>query len=441
MADDSTAAGRSAPALPAPYQALADHLSELALLVDAQGTMVASLGPSPGPLGYDSSDRPGVHVAERVHPDDLPGVLQLLDRARRTPGLEEHIVVRARHRDGSWRQLEVTSVSRVRDPGIEAGVIRVRDVTALDELPATAAAEHTRFVSLAEALPIGVLSADAHGFLVFANEIATAALGVEFGQLRGDRWLDCVHERDRALVLATVKDVRTSRASARITVRTAAHTPAADADRWLELYFVPLVEADRYVGWVATLEDVTTRLANERTLAHRATHDSLTGLPNRWLLMDRLRLSLAQVERRGGGIAVVFVDLDGLKAHNDAHGHAAGDAVLVDVARRLEGSLDASETAARIGGDEFVVIGEAPDGAAAAAMASRIHSLLSYRLRYGGVDLPVAASVGVAYARSDHDGALPPEAASAGELVASPEALVVRADAAMYESRRARRVR
>ena len=100
---------------------LIGYLTERVLLIGVDGTILSSLGRSPGLLGFDEDERSGMHIAERVHPDDLPPVLELLARARRTAALEEAVVVRARHKDGSWRRLEVTVFSRSAESVVGGG--------------------------------------------------------------------------------------------------------------------------------------------------------------------------------------------------------------------------------------------------------------------------------------------------------------------------------
>src|SRR6202035_1194632 len=113
-------------------------------------------------------------------------------------------------------------------------------------------------------------------------------------------------------------------------------------------------------------------------LAHQALHDPLTGLPNRTLLYDRMAQALRSTGRYGGTIALLFVDLDDFKTINDAFGHEAGDALLVDVAPRLRAELRPSDTAARLGGDEFIVLCERLDDPEtdAVAVATRLLAAL-----------------------------------------------------------------
>jgi diguanylate cyclase (GGDEF)-like protein len=155
-------------------------------------------------------------------------------------------------------------------------------------------------------------------------------------------------------------------------------------------------------------------------LTHRALHDGLTGLPNRELFVDRVEQTLARARRRTVPIAVLFVDLDGFKQVNDTHGHQAGDAILVEAGRRRRALVRTGDTVARYGGDEFTVLAEdAGDVEAARHLGERVADELA-RPYPGGLE--VAASVGVAFAGNP-----------AGT---TPDALIRRADHAMYRSKR-----
>src|SRR4051794_6241810 len=130
-------------------------------------------------------------------------------------------------------------------------------------------------------------------------------------------------------------------------------------------------------------------------LTHRALHDPLTGLPNRTLLLDRLEMALRRVDRSGKRVALLFIDLDNFKSVNDTRGHHAGDALLVDAANRLQHAIRASDTAARFGGDEFVVLCDGVDDVREAeAVATRISSGLE---RSG-----LSASIGITRRTARH---------------------------------------
>lgn len=149
------------------------------------------------------------------------------------------------------------------------------------------------------------------------------------------------------------------------------------------------------------VRDVNERHQREAMLAHRAEHDSLTGLVNRARFETRLREVLAPGSEhkrlgRSRQIAVLFIDLDGFKPVNDTHGHAAGDAVLVAVAERLRDSTRGSDTIARLGGDEFAVLLEVRDHAEVAAVSDRILESLKRPIPHEGQELQIGASIGIA---------------------------------------------
>jgi diguanylate cyclase (GGDEF)-like protein len=147
---------------------------------------------------------------------------------------------------------------------------------------------------------------------------------------------------------------------------------------------------------VASVEDITQEVLDREAIRHQAFYDSLTGLPNRALFMDRLSQELAGGSRRDAEIAVLFLDLDGFKFINDSLGHDAGDVVLKEVGARLAGGIRAGETAARFGGDEFVfIIRDIHRADDAVAATKRLLALLASPVRSAGQDLMLTASVGI----------------------------------------------
>lgn len=160
--------------------------------------------------------------------------------------------------------------------------------------------------------------------------------------------------------------------------------------------------ADVAVSYLVMAHDRDAAHEAQRALSHRAMHDDLTGLPNRALLFDRLDHALAKAAR-GGGVAVVFLDLDLFKVINDTFGHPAADAVLVEVARRLASTLRGGDTLSRFAGDEFVIICEGlPHDSAEAlhhrvmSLTSRVQRTMQTPIRVGQVEVVVSASMGVA---------------------------------------------
>jgi diguanylate cyclase (GGDEF)-like protein/PAS domain S-box-containing protein len=191
-----------------------------------------------------------------------------------------------------------------------------------------------------------------------------------------------------------------------------------DLYRWFARSVTPF--ARNSAGVVTQLlgvaSDVTELVQIEQQLADAALHDSLTGLPNRTLLTDRLSKTLARSNRSGHELAVLFCDLDGFKAVNEDGGHEAGDAVLEATATRLLATLRAEDTAARVGGDGFVVIVEpssrtwaGPGGAPidvrayAVQLAERIEAALAVPIDFDGHEYAVTVSIGLAFAHAGDD--------------------------------------
>jgi diguanylate cyclase (GGDEF)-like protein len=162
-------------------------------------------------------------------------------------------------------------------------------------------------------------------------------------------------------------------------------------------------------------------------LFHQATHDSLTGLANRALFFDRLRQNLAQAQRNSQRLAILNLDMDGLKPINDQHGHRAGDAALKELASRIKNTSRESDTVARVGGDEFGVILPNIDGYQRASLQSqRLSQHLRSPFQFEGQKFALDASIGFAVFPEDGD---------------ALEMLIEKADQSMYEMKRQRKER
>lgn len=203
-------------------------------------------------------------------------------------------------------------------------------------------------------------------------------------------------------------------------------------ERYSQLLNISVVcdESGRVTNHIALFSDISDIEEYERDLRRIAHHDLLSGLPNRRLLLDRLQQALAQARRNQRLMAVCYLDLDGFKGVNDLFGHDAGDDLLVETARRLEGSVRAGDTVARLGGDEFVLLllGLSDLGECERVL-QRVLVNIAAPVRLGTNEARVTASIGVALF------------APTQTSDADAEELLRRADGAMYAAKRAGRNR
>jgi diguanylate cyclase (GGDEF)-like protein/PAS domain S-box-containing protein len=291
-----------------------------------------------------------------------------------------------------------------------------------------AAQTATQMRTVMDAVGDGLLTIDVAGTIRSANPAAHQIFGYESGQLLG---------RDVATLMpASLRDAHRAgmarfraggepRVLGRRDMQLAGlRLDGTEFPMELSIDVVPHAEETLFVG---ALRDITARKQVEEKLSRMAEFDSLTGLPNRALFMDRLSTALIRAARSKRAVAVMFIDLDGFKAVNDTHGHAAGDELLKEVARRLEAAVRKSDTVARLAGDEFTVILEELINPAVDAqrLATKLVETLRRPVVSGDIALRVTASIGLVV----HDPELKPDIDAAQ--------LLREADGAMYAAKRA----
>lgn len=251
------------------------------------------------------------------------------------------------------------------------------------------------FRSLVEHIADLILVVDADGKITYASPASKPVLGYEPEDLTRQPADNLIHPED--LERFTAGSSRCAEATHAVVGPFQIRAHHRDGTwRWLELSLCNEL-ADRKVrGLVVTAHDISGLKSTEIDLTHGATHDALTGLPNRALLLDRLEMAVSRGKRRPVSLAVLFCDLDGFKLVNDTLGHAAGDIVLVAVARRLLRVVRPEDTIARFGGDEFVMCCEGVvTESDAMALAGRVRKAITEPVNVGDRQVFVTASIGV----------------------------------------------
>jgi diguanylate cyclase (GGDEF)-like protein/PAS domain S-box-containing protein len=223
-------------------------------------------------------------------------------------------------------------------------------------------------------------------------------LGYDADELAGTLLNELVHPRDRETILAFIDEASSGGGVGEPVEFRLRHRDGS----WVHVESLASnIASDSVGGLVLTTRDVSERKAFEERLTHQAFHDSLTGLANRGLFGDRLSHALVRRRDNPAAVAVLFLDLDDFKTINDSLGHAPGDTVLREVAKRIQQCLRASDTAARFGGDEFAVLLEDVAGIEEAReVAERILDMFHQPITIEGMELFVQASIGIALGAS-----------------------------------------
>lgn len=272
--------------------------------------------------------------------------------------------------------------------------------------------------------PIGMAISDlrpgASGRYLRVNDALCAMLGYSREALMTLSFREITHPEDVARDIDAVAEARAGRLNV---YQTEKRYLAADGTAiWVSVSASVIRGSDGSpLHWVTQFLDISERKKNEIRLVRQALHDPLTGLPNRLLLLERLEHAVASAHREGPPTVLLFCDLDDFKLINDAYGHAAGDALLIGLAARLAEELRSVDLAARLSGDEFVVLLENVDIDQALELTKRIVDRLREPVRHGDLSLTATMSIGIVPVDDT-----------------APDALGVlhRADTAMYQAKR-----
>jgi diguanylate cyclase (GGDEF)-like protein/PAS domain S-box-containing protein len=369
-------------------------------------------------LGMDPTQPASLQLfLAAVHPDDSDKSLEVwTDSVER--GIAFDVELRVVRPDSTVRWVRIRGVPAIADDGtVETIAGTMLDETDRVEADRVRRIAETRFEIGFEQSAIGAAISNLDGIPFRVNPAACEFFERPAEALVGTRWVEFTHPDEVPLGQAVLARVA------------AGHDTYADERRYLRpdgsviwaLTHVSLVrdEAGEPEYFFVQLQDITGTKLTEQELAHQALHDTLTGLPNRALLEDRLIHGLAGSRRRGTQLGVMFLDIDQFKMVNDSLGHSAGDDLLRHAAERIAGAIRPGDTVARFGGDEFVVVCDDVTAMQTERVAERVLLALSRPLHLVNQEMHVTASLGIAL-EDEH---------------ATPESLLRDSDAAMYRAK------
>jgi diguanylate cyclase (GGDEF)-like protein/PAS domain S-box-containing protein len=409
------------------FRSLTQNATDLITVLEEDGTIRYESPTVERILGYLPEERIGKNAFDYLHPDDEDSSKATFAEALDNPGqVQPPVELRLRHKDGSWRCVETTRTNLLNDPAVKGVVANSRDITERRRTEEALRESEERFRTAFEDAPIGVALVGLDRSHVKVNRAYCAMLGYTEEELLAKPHPEIIHPDDREESADRIQGILGQGAEPYALERRYFH---ADGHMVWSLSNISLIRDSegKPSHFVCLHEDITERKELEEQLRHQAFYDSLTDLPNRSLFLDRLDHALARAGREGGPIAVLLIDLDDFKIVNDSLGHDAGNAVLVEVAERLQASVRPGDTVGRIFGDEFAVLLEASAGEEEACrVTERIQEGLQAPFEVDRQEVFVRASIGVALGETDED---------------QPNELLRHADLAMYEAKNAGNVR
>ena len=347
-------------------RAILEASQDAFVAVDEKG-VVTELNPqAEATFGWTRSELLGRSAFDTVIPPErrefaLERLRRFREEGERPP--DSRFEARGRRRDGSVFPIEM-SVSPVQTGERWTLNAFVHDISARTQARSALQEAEERFRRAFEDNRVGMALLSAEGEFTRVNAAFCDLLAYSPDELLGTPFPEITHPDD---IEASIEGMHEIVAGERFGYRAEKRCLHSKGHHlWTAVNVSPIRdERGELIHLIAQIEDITERKEQEERLTHQALHDPLTGLPNRVLFADRVRVASAR--RESGSFGVIYIDLDTFKPINDTFGHSAGDEVLVEVARRLESRLREGDTLARLGGDEFAVLCEDSDEVGGAA--------------------------------------------------------------------------
>jgi diguanylate cyclase (GGDEF)-like protein/PAS domain S-box-containing protein len=366
-------------------------------------------------LGWSEDELLGQPFIDLVHPNDREATIQT-SSALLTGTSVHQFDNRCRCKDGSYRWISWNSIG-VPERGVV--IAAARDISQRKQAEQRVADLLEFNQTIIANAPVGIYVYRPSGECVLTNESGARIVGAPVEQVLAQNF-NQIPSWQRTGMLKMAEDALSSGKEQQAELHIIS---SFSQEAWLDCFLTRFHSGDENHLLLMT-NDITSRKKIEDELQYMATHDALTGLPNRHLFQDRLDLSLARARRNSARVAVMLLDLDHFKQINDTYGHQTGDLVLKVVSERLMGCLRKSDTVARMGGDEFTFIfPDLPDPQHAQVIAAKILAAVSQPIDLGVVQYTPTASLGISL--------FPPHGLD-------PETLLKNADIAMYEAKQER---
>ncbi len=375
------------------FRAIVEQAFEMLVIVDGERIVQWANAACERVLGYTPRSLVGRDISRLVHEEDVPPLVETIGRLSAAAGAAGTANFRMRAMDGSWHWMETSATNLSHEPSVGGLVVVLRDVTEQRQVDGLLRASEARYSDLVEHALDAIYTATPDGNFTRVNRAAEQLSGFSRAELLRMNFFDLIAPEERE----QVRGVLARRFAGGRDETVKVQLVAKDGRRVFVEVVGRLVEEDGKPGHLEGIaRDATERHLLEDRLRHQVLHDELTGLPNRTLLLDRLGQALARGTRSGFEIAVMLLDVDDFKLVNDSLGHAVGDQLLVELARRLD-VLRGGETVARLGGDEFAFVAEGLRSEHdVVGFAERLQSVFVEPFAVAGTTRHMTGSLGIA---------------------------------------------
>jgi len=338
------------------YRTLLEETQSSYFELDLNGTITFANDAACRNMGYPKEEAIGLHYKTYTPPEDIKSIREAFNTIYRTGEPINDVLTRVIRKDGSMCFMETSSTLLRNDKGEPVGFKSVsRDVTERKKLEEALIRSEERFRTILEQIEDIYIEIDLEGRYTFINDTFCRNMMYTREEAIGMEAKNIIHPEDREKMYQAYLEVyNTGKSNKGIDFRVFRKDGAMG---YSENTISPIRdERGRIVGFRSVGRDVTERMRMQQKLSEMATHDFLTGLPNRVLFNDRFEVGIAQAQRHNSILAVMSLDLDKFKNVNDTLGHNVGDLLLKAVGKRLTSIVRSSDTVARVGGDEFLLL-------------------------------------------------------------------------------------
>tara|TARA_R110001599_G_scaffold159052_2_gene346215 strand:- start:27874 stop:30516 length:2643 start_codon:yes stop_codon:yes gene_type:complete len=381
-------------------------------------------------IGYSPEEMIVHKIKPEVHPDDVLVHKEKLRFLRDTPHSTIFSCHRSRHKNGHWIWLETHGHNMMHDPSIDGLVFSLEDITLRKNAESQLYEETALLRAVLDHNPAMIYAKDTKGHFTISNLSFQKLFGYSNEEeLRGktayELLSNAIEIASQEVANSVAKRIESQDRYIMDTGEPLLNLQGKgffhhDIDRWYYTNKYPLRDAQgKMIGVLGITQDTTDRREYESRIEYQAMHDSLTGLPNRRLLVKHLAAAMQESRQQKSGLTLLFCDLDFFKSVNDTHGHDFGDKCLIETSKRILTVLSSQDFVARFGGNEFVILTNATL-AQATVKADAIMQSVSQPLVFNDVVVKLEASIGIAQLNTEHR---------------TPAELIQDADAAMYQAK------